>query len=224
MEKAISTTKRWFNLFLEILFPSKCLGCNKKGEALCENCINNLRLAERPTEDKIFALYDYRDPLIKKAIWQLKYHHYPHLGQKLGESLYFAFLEEINEIRMFSQGSPICIIPVPISHDKRKVRGYNQSEIIARNFCNCGEKNLFEFKKDIIYKKINTIPQARIENRNRRLQNIKGAFLIKNEEQIKGRTIVVIDDVTTTGGTLMEIMKLLKHSGAKKVIGFAIAH
>lgn len=216
--------KKYFNFLLEILFPTRCLGCHKRSEVICENCVDNLRLAERPTEEKILALYDYRDPLVKKAIWKLKYYHHPHLGQKLGELLYQSFLEEIELLQIFSQGSTILVIPVPISYDKRKTRGYNQSEIIARNFCNSSNTKLFELKKDIIYKKANTIPQARIENRVKRLQNIKGAFLIKNKDEVKGKTIIVIDDVTTTGGTLTEMLKLLKKSGAKKVVGFAVAH
>ncbi len=70
----------------------------------------------------------------------------------------------------------------------------------------------------------NTIPQARLTNRNKRLQNIKGAFSIINTNIIKGKTVIIIDDVTTTGGTMLEIIKILKKSGAKKVIGFAVAH
>ena len=220
----ISIIKKGIELFLEILFPSKCLGCYKKGEIICENCVDNLHLAERPTEEKILALYDYRDPIIKKAIWNLKYYNDPHLGQKLGELLYQSFLEEIQLLQMFSVGSPIYIIPVPISNDKRKRRGYNQSEIIARNFCKNEIKNIFQLKTNIIYKKSNTIPQARIENRAKRLQNIKGTFEIKNIAELKGKTVIVIDDVTTTGGTLTEIIKLLKKSGSKKVIAFAVAH
>lgn len=216
--------KKYFNFLLEILFPSRCLGCHKRGEVICENCVDSLHLAERPTEEKILALYDYRDPLVKKAIWKLKYYHSPYLGQKLGELLYQSFLEEIELLQMFSAGSPILVVPVPISHDKRKVRGYNQSEIIARNFCKNETSNILQLKTNIIYKKANTIPQARIENRVRRLKNIKGAFEIKNKDEVKGKTIIVIDDVTTTGGTLTEMLKLLKKSGAKKVVGFAVAH
>lgn len=223
-KETIATIEKVFHFFLEILFPSKCIGCHKNGVILCENCIDNIRLAERPTEERILALYDYRDPIIKKAIWNLKYYHSPYLGKKLGSLLYESFLEEIELLRMFSLGLPILVIPVPISHDKRKLRGYNQSEIIARSFCNSGNNKLFELKKDVIYKKLNTIPQARIENRIRRLKNVKDAFLIKNKEIVKGRTVIVIDDVTTTGGTLTEMLKLLKKSGAKKVVAFAVAH
>ena len=53
---------------------------------------------------------------------------------------------------------------------------------------------------------------------------MNGVFEIKNSESVKGRTIFVIDDVITTGGTIMEIMKILKKAGAKKVYGFGIAH
>lgn len=212
------------NPILEILFPSNCIGCNTKGEILCSNCVDNLKLAERPTEDNILALYDYRDPIIKKSIWKLKYHHSPYLGQKFGELLYESFLEEINLIEMFSKGNHIYVIPIPISKNKYQKRGYNQSEIIARGFCRADNNKTFKFKTDILYKKINTIPQARLTNRNKRLKNIKGSFNIKNEEQIKGKTIIIIDDVTTTGGTMLEAIKVLKKSGAKKVVGFAVAH
>ena len=133
-------------------------------------------------------------------------------------------LEEIISIKVFSLGEPIYVIPVPISHDREKNRGYNQSEIIAKSFCAKAPKNTFNMKNNIVFKKVHTIPQAKLNNRNKRLKNIKGAFEIKNKELIKDKIIIIIDDVTTTGGTITEIMNLLKKSGAKKVIGFAVAH
>lgn len=216
--------KSIINFFLEIIFTSKCLGCNKNGEEICLDCIDNIKRTERQTEHDILAVYDYRDPLIKNIIWKLKYHHTGRFGKKLGELLYTSLLEEIQEIQIFSQGSPIFIIPVPISKDRKKKRGYNQSEIIAKNFCNFSESKIFEFRDDIVIKKTNTIPQAKLTNRNRRLQNIKGAFEIIKPKVIKNKTIIIIDDVTTTGGTILEIMKIFKKAGAKKVVGFAVAH
>lgn len=216
--------KNKINIILELLFPSKCLGCNISGEILCQNCINKLEPAERETERNIIASYDYRDPIIKKAIWKLKYYGSPYLGERLGQLLYADLVEDVALLQMFSQGSPILVIPVPISKDRKKGRGYNQSEVIARSFCNSAERNVFELKNNLVTKIINTLPQARLTNRNKRLKNIKGAFKITDEERIKDRTVIVIDDVTTTGGTITEIMKILKKSGAKKVIGFAVAH
>jgi len=220
----IITIKRGINFFLELLFPSRCIGCHSYSSMLCSNCTNLLRTAERETENGIMAAYDYRDPLIKDAIWKLKYYHSPHLGQRLGELLYESFLEEIEEIKIFSLGSPIYVIPIPISKNRKENRGYNQSEIIAKSFCKIAPLNTFKLKNKIIFKKINIIPQAKLNNRNKRLQNIKGAFEIKNKEAVKGKTIIIIDDVTTTGGTILEIMKILKKAGAKKVFGLAVAH
>lgn len=224
MEKILVMLKNVINLFLEILFPSKCIGCKVSGEILCDSCIDKVPLTDRETEDSIIAVYDYRDPVIKDAIWKLKYHKTPYLGQRLGELLYVELIEEINLLKILCLGSPIYVIPVPISHYKKKGRGYNQSEIIAQNFCNKADKKIFQLKNNIIYKKMDTIPQARLTNRSKRLQNVKNAFGIKNALQIKGKTIIIIDDVTTTGGTILEIMKVLKKFGAKKVVGFAVAH
>lgn len=224
MEKTISTFKTIIDFFLETIFPSKCIGCGIYGQDLCIECINKLEENEKQTEANIFALYNYQDSVVKDIIWKLKYHHTKRLGKKMGELLYEGLLEEIELIKAFSLGSPIYLIPVPISKDRKNLRGYNQSEIIAKSFCNKSPKNTFEVKNNIIFKKINTIPQAKLTNRSKRLKNIKGAFEIKNSQLVKGKTIIVIDDVTTTGGTLMEVMGVLRKNGAKKVIGFAVAH
>ena len=224
MEKIIITTKSVIYEFLEILFPSRCIGCSKRGIILCDNCEYKFKLAERETENNIIALYDYRDEIVKRSIWQLKYHHNPYLGKRLGEFLYRELIEEIESLYSLSTGSPILVIPVPITHKKKSFRGYNQSEIIAKSFCNRPNKNIFKFSNKIIFKKNNTTPQARLTNRKKRLENIKGAFEIKNKDSVKGKTIIVIDDVTTTGGTMLEMIKVLKKGGAKKVVGFAVAH
>lgn len=224
MEKTNISINSFINFFLEILFPSRCIGCNTKNQELCQNCINKLQTTSGQTENNITALYDYKDPLVKKIIWELKYHNSPRLGKKLGQILYRELLEEISLLQILSSGSPIYIIPVPISKNRKQTRGYNQSEIIARSFCKENNFGDFEIKNNIVFKKINTIPQAKLTNKNKRLKNIKGVFDIKNTEQIKGKTIIIIDDVTTTGGTIMEIIKVLKKNGAKKVVGFAFAH
>jgi ComF family protein len=213
---------RWW--ILDLIFPETCFGCRKKGSSLCDNCILKIRKAERETESSIYAVYDYRDPLIKRAIWDLKYHNRINLGRKLGQLLYGAFIEEVSDMRIYSSGQPLLVIPVPLSPTRRKKRGYNQAEIIAKEFALCGGKEVLELQNNIVKKRIDTKPQAKITNRNERLRNIKDVFEIKNPSFVKGRTIIIIDDVTTTGGTIKEIIKLLKNSGAKKVVGFAIAH
>jgi len=212
------------NFLINILFPIKCLGCEAKDDILCDNCIQKIRIVERETDRNILAVFDYRDPLIKKSIWELKYHHKRYIGEKLGLLLYEFLIEDIADLKIEVSGRSIYVVPVPISNKKTKVRGYNQSFSISKGFCDQAERGIFELKNKIIFKKIDTIPQAKITNRKRRLENVHGVFGIKNNEDIKGRTIIVIDDVTTTGGTISEIMRILKKAGAKKVIGFAVAH
>ena len=209
---------------LDILFPENCLGCKSRGESLCDRCIPNIRKAERETDTNIVAIYDYRDPIIKKAIWNLKYYHKLSLGHKLGQLLYENLLEEISDMQLYTMGRPIYVIPVPISYKRMKNRGYNQAEVIASGFTSMAKREILKLKKDIVYKRLDTKPQARIANRNKRLQNIKNVFGVKDKSEISGHTFIVIDDVTTTGGTMNEVMKILKKNGAKKVIGFAVAH
>ncbi len=216
----IKSIKWWC---LDLMFPEACLGCKKRGISLCDNCILKIRKAERETERDIQACYDYRDPLIKRAIWDLKYHHRLHLGRKLGKLVYETLIEDISDMKIYT-GQSIVVVPVPLSRKRMKERGYNQAEIIAKGFCDSGNKEVLELRTDILKKKIDTKPQARITNRNERLKNVKGVFEIKNPEVVKGRTIIIIDDVTTTGGTIKEILKLLKNSGAKKAVGFTVAH
>ncbi len=216
------------NWILDLLLPQKCLGCGVRGEILCDDCVLQIHHAEREMSRNIYASFDYRDPLIKRAIWDLKYYNRKSLGQKLGKLLYEAQLEDISDLKIYAGNSPIYIIPVPTSRKRKRVRGYNQAIIIARGFCNLGNKGskqeIFKLKENIVIKKLDTIPQARITNRTRRLRNIHGAFEIKNLEVIRGKTIIVIDDVTTTGATLSEIINILNKSGAKHVVGFAVAH
>lgn len=209
---------------LDLLFPIKCVNCNKKSEILCRNCVSQIRLAERETDTDIYAVFDYRDQAIKKAIWELKYYNKRYLGHKLGELLYEYLIEDMGALKTYVAGRSILVVPVPISKNKTKKRGYNQAFAIAKGFCNQSNSKILELKNNIVFKKVDTLPQARIMNRKARLKNIKGVFDIKNKTEIKGRTIIVIDDVTTTGGTINEIIRILTKGGAKKVVGFAVAH
>lgn len=212
------------NFILDILFPIKCIGCDIKDEILCDNCIFEIHSAEREMDKDISAVFDYRDKIIKKAIWELKYYNKRYLGEKLGKILYESLIEDISDIKIRVSGRSIFVIPVPISKNKTKLRGYNQSLAIAKGFCNQAKLGIFELKNKIVFKKIDTIPQARLTTRKKRLENIKNAFEIKNKNEVFGRTIIVIDDVTTTGGTINEMIRILKDAGAKQVVGFAIAH
>lgn len=213
-----------YNWILDIILPQDCLGCKNRGKIICSNCLFHIRRAERETIKDVISLYDYRDPIIKKAIWSLKYHNRFSIGTELGKLLHTERIEDISEMRLYTQGNPIYVIPVPLYNERQKYRGYNQAEIIAAGFCKNENKEILELRNDIVIKQINTQQQAKLNNRNKRLSNIKGAFIVTKPKDVKDRTFIIIDDVTTTGGTISEMIKILKKSGAKKVIGFTVAH
>src|ERR1700752_1729035 len=102
VEEGVNLIKsiKWY--LLDIIFPETCLGCRTRGTSLCNNCALKIRRAERQTERGIFACYDYRDPLIKRAIWNLKYYHRLNLGKKLGKLLYEAFIEDISDMKIYT--------------------------------------------------------------------------------------------------------------------------
>ncbi len=219
--------KKILSKLLDILFPENCIGCKQPDTLLCDQCISKIRPAERESARQILSFFDYRDPVMKEAMWKLKYGKKRHIAQILGNALYERSMEEIADMRSFTLGLPILVIPVPIHNKKKRLRGYNQAKLIAQHFVMSAPKNILEMEERIIVKTKATIPQARINNRNRRLANIKNAFAYRkdfNPHELRGRVVIVLDDITTTGGTLTEIIKLVEDAGVKKVVGFAVAH
>ena len=132
-----------------------------------------------------------------------------------------------NNWRIILKNEKICgllkkydiIIPVPI-HKKRKAqRGYNQTQLIASKISKYVGIKLCD---DVLIKSKNTIAQSKL-NKNKRKQNIKGAFKILNSEKIQGKNILLFDDIYTTGSTVNECSKILTRAGAKRIGVLTIA-
>ncbi|MFZ2204969.1 MAG: ComF family protein [Minisyncoccia bacterium] len=217
----------FFNTLLNIIFPVNCISCGKSGEDLCFKCLKESPEAERETTKWIFPLYDYRHPPIKKAIWLLKYKGKFRLANIFAEVLYGRIIEELSDLFVMENFRKPILIPIPLAPKRKRERGFNQTELICNKLIKIDKNNTdknFELENNVLVKLKDTKHQAKIENRNERLKNIIDSFSIKNPEKIKGRNIILIDDVTTTGATLNEARKILKQNGAKKIIAFAVAH
>jgi competence protein ComFC len=132
-------------------------------------------------------------------------------------------MEELSELSIMENFQKPIFIPIPLSSSRLRERGFNQAELLCREILN-QNINLGILIKNVLIKNKDTLHQAKIRDRSKRLRNLTGSFAIKNPEIIKSRNIILIDDVTTTGATLSEARKVLKKSGAKKVIAFTIAH
>lgn len=111
------------------------------------------------------------------------------------------------------------IIPIPLHHLKKVERGYNQARYIAKGL---GKISKINIKPNIVKRVKNTLSQTKLSNDERK-GNMLGAFKIKDSKSINGKNIIIIDDVITTGTTVLELAKVLKENGAKKVFCLAVA-
>jgi len=233
------------NNLLNIIFPIKCVLCDRSGVDLCMTCLKDAPSAERENAKWIFPLYDYRHPAIKKSLWFFKYKGKKRLANIFAEIIYEKILEELSELSVLDNFIEIILIPIPLSSKRYRERGYNQAELLCEEIVRISKikhltssslkasqslngPEIFSLANNILIKTKETEHQARIKNRNERLKNIIGSFAIKNTEKntslIKNRNIILIDDITTTGATLSEARKVLKQAGARKVIAFTVAH
>ncbi|TSC77716.1 MAG: putative amidophosphoribosyltransferase [Parcubacteria group bacterium Gr01-1014_24] len=217
---------RFLNTILDMVFPVNCISCGKPGVNLCLICLLDSPLAERENARWIFPLYDYRHPPIKKALWLFKYKGKKRLASIFAEILYGKIMEELSELSLMENFREPILIPIPLSAKRYRERGYNQAELICKELIKLDNNVNFKLENNILIKPRDTKHQAHIENRSERLKNIIGSFTVKNESinLIKGRNIILIDDITTTGATLTEARKTLKQAGARKIIAFTVAH
>ena len=111
-------------------------------------------------------------------------------------------------------------MPIPLHKNRERERGFNQSEAIAKIIAS--ELNL-QLKKDLLVRAKETKIQAELKDWNQRKNNLAGAFQIPQPEGIKGKNIILVDDVYTSGATINEAVKTLKENGAKKIIALVIA-
>jgi ComF family protein len=217
----------FLNTILDIVFPVHCVSCGKEGSDLCLKCLLDSPPAERESANWIFPLFDYRHLPIKKSIWLLKYKGKKRLAGIFAEIVYEKIIEELSELSLMKNFREPILIPIPLSSKRYRERGYNQAELICqelKKINNLRHGVDWRLEKNVLIKIKETEHQAKIKDRRDRLKNLADSFSVKNPELIKGKNVILIDDVTTTGATLAEAKKILKQSGAKKVIAFTVAH
>lgn len=216
MNKLLKKIKKFV---LNLFFPKKCLGCGQADIYLCPTCFNKIEIVptyqKQKYLDKLIAVTEYKNPLIRELIKSFKYHFVRELARPLGCLL----IKALEKYWKFEDWKFI-IIPIPLYAIRIRKRGFNQAELLAKEVSK--HFNL-PLKTDILKRIITTEPQANIKDEEKRKQNIKGVFALKPKYLVKGKSIILIDDVTTTGATLIEAAKILKKSGANEVWGLVVA-
>lgn len=210
---------------LNIIFPERCIECGKQGSALCAICERTITTRPIALSGTTAALFDYRNPLVKKAIWALKYNRRRAIGIYFGTALYREFFRQL-AYGTKKTNEEIAIIPIPAGLRALSTRGYNHAGVIAKTIVNEGRREGLHlvFHDDILYKIHETVPQARTRRKSDRRKNVAFVFGAKHGETIKGKTVILIDDVITTGATIAEAKRVLKEHHPKRILAIAVAH
>lgn len=186
--------------------------------------LGGLPLAPKSSLSFVFSIYNYESPQTKEMIRYLKTYRDPQLVKNIAEKIVEHNSDYLSEQAQFSFFLNPIIIPVPISRTRRHKRGFNQSEILAL-YC---AKYISGGKYDphIVKKTKTNQKQSLVTKREDRFRNIKNSFHIDNQNKaiIKNKDIIIIDDLITTGATILELRTLLKNAGARNIIAFTIAH
>lgn len=216
-----------YNALLDILFPEHCIGCDKFGTPLCARCGNTIPKSCSTELPYAHAVFSYKHPYIKELIWSMKYSGNRRIAQVLARYIAELLTHDILESVPFVQ--KYILIPVPLSKKKRRIRGYNQAAWIAEEalkYIDPSIQKKIMYKPELIERYHKEKSQARTRHRQERLSQIEGAFYISEKMQpfLKNKNIILIDDVTTSGSTLVEIEQLLQKAGVKQVVAYTIAH
>lgn len=210
---------------LNMIFPERCISCTKRGSLLCAICERTITTKPQALSGTTAVLFDYQNPLVKKAIWALKYHQKKALGKYFGNALYREFFKQLARDNKKNSGE-IILIPIPASTKANSVRGYNHAAIIARSIARCAEDDglILFVESNTLYKKRENEQQAVVQGKSKRRENVTEVFGIRDGEQLRGKTVILIDDVITTGATITEAKRVIKAFGPKRILAIAVAH
>lgn len=203
---------------LDLIFPKFCLNCRKRGVYLCSDCLQKVGISsgaffKHQYLNGLISIWAY-EGVVRKAILALKYRFASEIAREMAE----LFSQALKQ-RFLPFQDPI-LVPVPLARKRQNWRGFNQSAVLGKLIC---QKMNWDFQPDLILRHKNTRPQAELSQKDRRL-NIQGVFVMNQSKmQNTGRDILIFDDVATTGATLEEAAKVLRHAGAKKIYGLTLA-
>ena len=213
--------KEYIFSLIQLIFPNYCIFCEKHldidEQIICLGCLNSIPKFDINLNDKFLDRIQQKhfDDLIiclefENKIQQLM-HLFKYSGYKVIAKIFAQVLYEQVKQKKYD-----LIFSVPLHEAKERERGYNQSDLIAKHLANFMKAKHRQSIKRIKYTK----SQTKL-SRTQRIENVKGVFHV--EENVKGKYILLIDDIITTGSTLNECAKTLKEKSALKVDVVAIA-
>lgn len=213
--------------FLDLVYPRNCVVCKdaleKVEKHICIKCELKLpivsieqgfdteefksRLWGRTPVNNCFAYLRYdKSTCIKSILKEIKYKGNRELAEYMGLMMGSYYMGN------FRPNFDI-VIPVPLHPKKEKLRGFNQSTLIAKGF---SESTGTTLDTSIVIRKKNTKTQTQM-NRNERWENVKTIFSVEDKDRLKNKTVLLLDDVVTTGSTLESLAETLINAGVEKI-------
>lgn len=207
-----------FRQLLNLLYKRRCYICKstRDNAILCNDCLKKIRfLPTKPVKiinnADVYSMTIYTG-IIMKMIRGLKYHRKKDLAYYHAKLMY-DYWKELHE-----DEEEYIIVPVPMHKTREKQRGYNHMNLIAQEFAKLSG---YEINTNLIYRTKNTTPQYALSKEERE-SNLKNAFGIntKNIKLLRGKKILILDDIITTGTTISEMVSTLRSTDYHVVKAF----
>ena len=209
--------KNFFESLLDLIYRKKCYFCksSKYSVKMCPECYEKLEFTDYKANRIILGVDIYCAGIytknLQKMIRGLKYHQQKDLAYYQAKFMYDYFCN----IDVF-KNKDFEIVAVPLHKKRVKKRKYNHMELVCEEFSKISG---FSCNFDLIKRIKDTKPQYKL-TRKQRLENLSNAFEV-NEQNYTGKTVLIIDDICTTGSTFEEMISALKNKGIEKIICFA---
>ena len=201
---------------LDVLFPVRCVGCGRSGAYICVACLAE---AKRPPPEPPLGAGPLTDVLtpfayagvVRTAVQHLKYRGVRSLVPEMARPMAWELAVAVPP--------PFTLVPVPLHPTRLRERGFNQAELLSRELARLLDAPL---SSGALRRTKDTSLQVDTASRAERLQNVREAFAPTG--RLDGETIVLVDDVATTGATLLAAAQALLSAGAARVYGLTFAH
>ena len=204
---------------LDLIYICPCCFCHsiKEDKIICSKCYRKIRFMPSGVFKcengcNIYACTIY-DEMMKKLIKDLKYHNKKFLAEAQAQIMY-DYWKHLN------MEGDFIILPVPIHKNRKKERKYNHMDIVADKFA---QKSGFKVNKNLLIRVKDTVKQFKL-HKSERIENIRGAFEINPKEICdKNSKFLILDDITSTGITIVEIIKTLQSAGYNNLTALALS-
>lgn len=211
-----------FTFLQQLLFPRRCIQCRVFGSCICPTCIKTLPPAlATPYRDHV-ATFSYKHPSVRGLVRAMKYYYRQHSCDPLYPSFGATITEYLAEALIVS-AQPIVLIPVPLSKQKLRQRGFNQAERIAQGIIPFLPPTT-AMQTNLLYRTRDTQALFSTKNKHRRAKELIGAFHVVTDNLRTDCIYVVVDDITTSGATFEAIRHAFKKTKNRPILFSALAH